>query len=60
MWISKSNVVANRIVEQHRVLKHNTDVLPQIRKLQLANINSVKKYMPALRIVKPQQQPRDC
>lgn len=54
-----ANVVANVVVEQRRVLRHNTNVLPKALEGHLGNILSIDEDPTALRFVEAEKQTED-
>ena len=55
----KRNVVADRIVEQERLLEHHTDVLSQLAHVEPTQIDAIQCDAALLHVVKAQQQPND-
>lgn len=49
-------VVHDRGVEEHRVLRHDADVLPDAVELQVADVAAVHQDRPAVHVVEPVQQ----
>ena len=54
------NVVVNRVVEQHCVLRHDADRSAQGRLFDFANIRFVNQYAPVADVVEAIQQAREC
>ena len=54
-----ADVVTDTLVEQHRVLRHNTDACAQRALGDVANILTVEQYLPAGHIIESVQQPGD-
>ena len=55
-----ADIVTDTLVEQHRVLRHDTDIRAQRALGDVANILTVEQYLPAGHIIESVQQPCDC
>ena len=54
--LAESDVLAGRQVIAHEVLKDDADSLPQVERVQLANIDAVDQYRALSRIVETTQE----
>ena len=53
LWAAKANVVARAAREDHRVLRHHSDLAAEIFPLHLAQVHTVELDRPLLWIIKP-------
>src|SRR5204862_5732942 len=54
--MAKCNVRRDRVAEEKRLLKHETDISPQVIEIQIAKIVSIEQNAAARRIVKATKQ----
>ena len=55
-----ANIIANSGIEHDRILRHHTDAGPDTGLSHLAQVLPINAHNTALRIIKTEQQPRNC
>ena len=53
---TEPHVALDRAREEERILQHNSELPPQFLQIKQADIDSIQQNLPALNIVKAQQQ----